>query len=162
MATKTKIIFTLPDGVEQKYSIDRAGIYHFGTADSCDITLDDPALEETHGKLVADETNEVRWFLQTLEDGAISVLEDGSEQQIGNTHLQVSVTEENTAQKIVEKEEDKEPVFVSEDPVDNQDQLENLQKAQKMRELKSALIMIVVCGILAFAAGVAWRLMRIP
>ena len=146
MATNTKLIFTLPDGSESKYSLSREGSYTLGTSHSCDITLDDPSLEEKHGKLVADETNENRWFLQNLGDSSISFLDDGTNQQLGHTHLQVIITK---------VEEEPEP----EEPVDIQSQLTELEKTQQAREFKSATILIIACAILSFAAGVAYRIL---
>ena len=164
MATITKIIFTLPNSAEQKYSLSRDGTYLLGTSEDCDITLDDPALGEKHGQLAADETNEGRWFLKILESGSIVVLEDGSEEQIGHTHLQVSITEAIEEDDEVEDDEKSEekpaPIFSTDDPTDNDDQLEALMKAQQQRELKNAVILVVVCAILSFAAGVAWRLIQ--
>ena len=51
------------------------------------------------------------------------------------------------------------PNFSTEEP-DTEGQLEELRKAQQIRELKSSIILIVVCAILSFAAGVAWRFMQ--
>lgn len=158
MLTKTKLIFTLSNGSEAKYSLSREGSYTLGSAHSCDITLDDGVLEKEHAKLVADETSETRWFLQNIGDGSISFLEDGTELQIGHTHLQVTITEEEEDED-EEEDEASEDKFNTEEASDNESQLKALQKAQEAREIRSATILIIVCAILSFAAGVAFRLM---
>jgi len=157
MPTTTKIIFTLPDGSSDKYSLSRDGSYTFGTAKSCDITLADSALDAEHGKLVADETSESRWFIQNIGDGSISFLEDGTEQQIGHTYLQVSITED--LEEVGESDAPASKFNTDDAPIDNERQLRSLQKAQEAREIKSATILIIACAILAFAAGVAVRLL---
>ena len=78
MATLTKLIFKQPGGSQDKYSLSREGEYTVGTATSCDITLEDSALEEEHGKLVPDETNEGRWFLQIHSNNSIVFLENNT------------------------------------------------------------------------------------
>jgi len=149
MATETKLIFTLSDGSEEKFALSREGTYTLGTAKSCHITLSDPSLEEEHAKLVADETNDVRWFLQIISDNTIEFLEHGTTKKFGHIHLEVFVTE---------VEEPKVEVN-TEVLTDNDSQLTALKKAQEMRELKSSIALVTVFGILSFGAGVAVRLM---
>ena len=161
MATITKITFTLPDSTELKYAPSRDGTYFLGTSEENHITLDDPSLAAKHAKLVADETSESRWFLQELGDGSIRVLDNGSEELIGHTHVSVAITSDTGSEadlgarasakvRTLEKQEDP----------DNSEQLERMLKAHKLRELKSAAILIAICGLLTFLAGAAWRLMQ--
>ena len=157
MATSTKLIFKQPEGSHDKYSLSREGEYTVGTAKSCDITLDDDALDEKHGKLVADETNEGRWFLQIESTKAILMLENGTTEQIGNTTIEVIITEEEDD----EAEESEADDSSQEEEAAKRDRgLEDLKRAHRMRELRNATVLIVFLALLSFAAGVAWRLMK--
>ncbi len=158
MATSTKLIFKQPEGSQDKYSLSREGEYTLGTAKSCDITLDDSALDEEHGKLVADETNEGRWFLQILATKAILILEDGITEQIGSTSIEVFITEEDD-----DEEEPDETDSKSSDkdvPDESDREAEDLKRAHQMRELRNATVLIVFLALLSFAAGIAWRLLK--
>ena len=145
----TKLIFTLPDRSGEKYSLSRDGEYTVGRSKDCDITLDDPALEKEHAKLVADETSDTRWFLQTLSDKAITVLENASEHRIGETQIEVLIFEE----------ENDEP---TEEELERKRELAEMKRAEEARELRSTITLIVICALLAFAFGVAWRLFKLP
>lgn len=162
MATSTKITFTPPAGAEQKYLLSRDGTYTIGSSGENDITLPDPSLAPKHAMLAADETNDSRWFIRILESGSIIVLDNGSQEQIGHTHLSVSIT------AITEEEastpEDRAPTKVaptgSDGQSDKEKQLEALRKVQEVRDFTNAVILIVACGILSFLAGVAWRILQ--
>ncbi len=111
--------------------------------------------------LAADETNDSRWFIRILESGSIIVLDNGSKEQIGHTHLSVSIT------SITEEAgtpEDRAPTKVaptgSEGHSDKEKQLEALRKVQEVRDFTNAAILIAACGILSFLAGVAWRILQ--
>lgn len=161
MASITKITFTLPDNTELKYAPSRDGTYFLGTSEENQITLADPSLAAKHAKLIADETSKSRWFLQELGDGSIRVLEDGSKELIGHTHLSVSITSDSGSNADLDSEAGAQGGTLGEQPKpDNSEQLARMLKAQELRDLKIAAIMIAICGILSFFAGVAWRLMQ--
>lgn len=158
MATTTKLIFKQPEGAPDKYSLSREGEYTVGTAKNCDITLEDDSLEEEHGKLVPDETNEARWFLQILSSKAIIFLEDGATEQIGNTTIEVSITEEESD----DPEDDQADESKEEEAAaaERDRELAELKRAQQMRDFRNATVLIVFLALLSFAAGIAWRLLK--
>ncbi|MGI9239571.1 MAG: hypothetical protein ACR2RV_02150 [Verrucomicrobiales bacterium] len=168
MATRTKLTFTLPDGAEHKYLLSRDGMYTIGSSADNDIPLPDSGIAAEYGKFAADETDESRWFLQVIESGLIIVLEDGSEEQVGSANLVVSITSEASAPAAGTPAPVPPPAPATAVPAesepsgvpDNHKQLEELRKVQEMRDFTSAAIMIVTSGILAFLAGVAWRIIQ--